>query len=461
MAKPDKSSTLRAEIHTINIRSPAHVILADACSAAKTLHNVANYFQKQAWLAQDRNNRAILSPFALRDVFIDAGTYKRLGGHIAAEVVIQVGRNWKSYRKAHNRWLSEYTEQINSHGIKYKLDATGHIRHDSKGDPIIDTSTANFLGEPRPPRYNKGSLNPITLDCGSFAQTNNIIIFPKRLGSIRIKPHTEHTIRSIRIIPKPGRFQIELVYKVAALQPQKDNGRYIGIDLGVNNFAAVVSTVPSFIPFVVDGRRIKSFNQYWNKTKAHYQSIAETLNHTKQTKRIQSLTEHRNNQINDFIHKASRYIADISHQHNISIIFIGKNINWKQRSNLGKHNNQNFVQLPHAKFISILTYKCAAYGIAVVPVDEHHTSDTSFIDHETPEKHESYLGKRICRGLFRAHNGTYINADVNAAYQIIQRANLTNVYSCAETIAAGEGRGRPLRPVRVSVYPLALTDKAA
>jgi len=121
---------------------------------------------------------------------------------------------------------------------------------------------------------------------------------------------------------------------------------------------------------------------------------------------------------------------------------VGKNENWKQEANLGKKTNQEFVQLPHAQFISMLVYKANAAGIEVIVHEESYTSKTSHLDWEQPTKQEHYKGKRIKRGLFVTENGTVVNADVNGAAQVARKVFPT---ACAYGIAGG------VNPVRVVI----------
>jgi putative transposase len=178
----------------------------------------------------------------------------------------------------------------------------------------------------------------------------------------------------------------------------------MGIDLGVGNFAAA-----------------KSANQYWNKRNAHLKSAADIVNKQKSTHMLIGLADKRNSAVKDFMHKASRSIVDMAANEDISVIVVGKNTGWKQESALSRVVNQSFVQIPHAKFIKMLTYKAARKGIAVVGTDEAYTSKTSFLDGELPVKHQPYAGKRIKGGLFRTAAGCLVNADINGAAQILRK----------------------------------------
>jgi len=444
----DDDERYQVEQHKIKRKTPYYKVLDEACGKAKALYNSINYAQRQAFFASGRDMGSFETNWKdERAVFIQTDVYKALGGHLSAEVVHQCVSNWKGFKAAWFDWHKEYTEQTGKEGIKYKYTATGEIKRNKKGEPVIDKATASYKGEPQPPRYIEAVHNAIMLDCGGFStKQNGVIKLPKRLGKIKIETCAAN-VCGVRILPRTNHFIIEIIYKLPPVTPALDNGIYLGVDLGVSNFAAVVSNT-GMKPVVVDGRFVKSVNQLWNKKKAHYQEMAERINGKKKTRKLDIIAEKRNRQVKDFLHKASRYITDLAIALNVTVIYIGKNTGWKQGVNLGKHTNQIFTQIPYARFIDQLTYKCASVGVTVITVQESHTSKTSFLDLERPCHHDLYVGKRIKRGLFRSSNGTLINADVNGAYQIMRKAGI-NV--CPNVVSTGGSSGCSLHPVRVGV----------
>ena len=246
------------------------------------------------------------------------------------------------------------------------------------------------------------------------AQTQSRI--PTKIKNIK-------SIQQIRLVPKGNHVVVEVLYKVTDTPLKEDNRRYAAIDLGVNNLATVVSNVDS--PKIINGRPLKSINQYYNKQKAKLQAKMDKEYGTskrKQTRREQSLTFKRNNKVNDYLHKTSRKIVNYLVSNNINTLFIGKNKEWKQNINIGKRNNQNFVNIPFYKLIQMLLYKCALEGITVKEIEESYTSKCSFLDDEEISKHEEYKGKRIKRGLFKTAGGNIINADVNGGLNILRKA---------------------------------------
>jgi putative transposase len=169
----------------------------------------------------------------------------------------------------------------------------------------------------------------------------------------------------------------------------------------------------------MNGRPVKSVNQYYNKKRARLQSTLK--GNRKTSNNLEKLTNKRTRKIDAYLHTASRRIIDLLVSEGIGTLVIGKNEQWKQETNMGKRNNQNFVSVPHARFIDLLTYKAELVGIRVVLTEESYTSKCSFLDDEEIGKHEHYEGKRIKRGLFRSQFGRLINADVNGAYNIIRK----------------------------------------
>ncbi|HMF30982.1 MAG TPA: transposase [Candidatus Lokiarchaeia archaeon] len=120
-------------------------------------------------------------------------------------------------------------------------------------------------------------------------------------------------------------------------------------------------------------------------------------------------------------HKVSRRVVTYCIEYDIGTIAIGYSAGWKQCLALGRRNNQNFAQVPHATLLAMITYKAQLVGITVIKVNEAYTSKCSFADGESIEKYAHYCGRRVGRGLFRTGTGKKINADVNAALNILKK----------------------------------------
>lgn len=257
--------------------------------------------------------------------------------------------------------------------------------------------------------FNKQTVSKTYLRKGLIKLYSLNILIPTKV--------TESNIVEVRILPRNNHHIVEVIYKVEEKESKPDNGRYASIDLGLNNLATISSNVVK--PFIVNGKPLKSINQYYNKEVARLQSLLK--NNRKTSKRIHSITLKRNNKIKDYLHKSSKTIVNFLVSNNISTLVIGYNEEWKQNINLGRRNNQSFVGIPFYTFIKQLEYKCKLEGINVIFTEESYTSKCSFLDSEPLRKHSTYKGKRIKRGLFRSAKGKLINADLNGSLNILRK----------------------------------------
>nr|DAJ74176.1 MAG TPA: endonuclease [Caudoviricetes sp.] len=223
-------------------------------------------------------------------------------------------------------------------------------------------------------------------------------------------------IQEVKVVPKKGFYAIQVVYKIEE-DKQVSSNNYAAIDLGLNNLATVTTT--NFSPFIINGRPLKSINHHWNKRVSKIKSKLPKGVYS--SKQIRQITNKRNRRVNNYLHQTSRTLVNELRKLSISKVVIGSNKGWKYNINLGKKTNQKFVQIPHQKYIEMISYKCKLAGIEVITAEESYTSKCSFLDNEMVEKHEEYLGKRIKRGLFRSSTGSLINADVNGAYNIMKK----------------------------------------
>ena len=253
-------------------------------------------------------------------------------------------------------------------------------------------------------------------------------------------------IQQVDVIKRAGHIQVLVMYKVPKPALKADNGRCLGIDLGLNNLATVVSNFKGFKPTIYDGKPLKAMNQKYNKYSSKLRSKLTIKGKERYiSHKINSLTRNRYNFIEDCFHKISTDIINQAVSNNVTTIVVGNNDLWKQEINLGKRNNQNFVQIPFEILIKKLKYKAFAKGINVITTEESYTSKCSFFDNEIPCKHENYQGKRIHRGLFRTSDKKTINSDVNGALNIIKKVVPT---FCCET--AGLEVADVANPLRIS-----------
>jgi putative transposase len=213
-----------------------------------------------------------------------------------------------------------------------------------------------------------------------------------------------------------------VVYTVQ--EPGKSNGKYVAlVDLGLNNLMAVTSNHPGIKPLLINGRPLKSINQFFNKRVAKSQSLYAE-------RQRKSLNSKRNRRIDNYLHTVSRRVIDWCQLNLIRHLIIGHNEGGKQDINIGKKNNQEFVQIPHAKLIRLLTYKAQLAGIEVTSTEESYTSKASALDRDELPTFNSraksnikpvFSGKRIKRGLYKASTGDTINADTNGSMNIARK----------------------------------------
>ena len=259
-------------------------------------------------------------------------------------------------------------------------------------------------------------------------------------------------VKEIRIIPKcDGRFfEIQYTYEAGSdIREELDINKAISIDVGINNFATCVTSEGR--SFILDGRRLKSINQWYNKNNSRLQSIKDKQKILSKTKQQSSLERNRNDRINDHISKCARHIINYCLDNNIGNIVIGYDPTLQKESNIGRRNNQNFVSIPFGRLKDKLSYLSEYYGINLIKQEESYTSKASFFDRDDipvyndddPKKYV-FSGTRVKRGLYKTSNSMCINADINGALNILKNSSvvsLTALYS----------RGQVDSPLRIRI----------
>ena len=307
-----------------------------------------------------------------------------------------------------------------------------------KGLKAFKKSRTSFTGCPKFPKFKdkiKGR-NIVIFTSNQFRHVDNNIYFPKKSGlkPIRTKLTSDTKIYQVRIIPKNDNYVVEIVYEFKEKNIEIINNDWLSIDLGLNNLATCVTTKGDK-PFIINGKPLKSMNQYYNKKKANLNSkLGHYINYKGErvqyckSKNINKLENKRNDKINDYLHKSSKMIIDYCKVNDINNIVLGKNIGWKLEINHGKKNNQNFVEIPFNKFESNLMYKCQKEGINFVSREESYTSKASAMDLDNipiynykNNSNYEFSGRRIKRGLYKTKDNTLINADVNGSINILRK----------------------------------------
>ena len=222
----------------------------------------------------------------------------------------------------------------------------------------------------------------------------------------------------VRMIPNRYNVKVEIVYNKETKRTDVDNSKYAAIDLGLDNLATMVTAEGCVI---FSGKFLKSYNNHFNKTLSHLQSIKDRQGIKRATRRIARMYDKRDRYMDDAFHKVSRQIVSTLVREKIGTLVVGYNAGWKQNSGIGRKNNQKFVQMPFARLTSYLRYKCEMVGIDFVEHEESYTSKCDALALEPIGKHKEYLGRRVKRGLFRSSTGKVINADQNGALNILRK----------------------------------------
>ena len=271
-------------------------------------------------------------------------------------------------------------------------------------------------------------------------------------------------IKEIHILPTKVYYKISFVYDNGfKVKPISDKinlktDNIMSIDLGLDNLATIVTRLSK--PIIIDGKSLKSSNRYFNRRISILQSMItkgldpespETKKLLKENKKLVKLYQKRINYIKDYLHKASILIINKALQENVKLIIIGYNKGWKNKINLGK-TNEKVMSIPHLKLVEYIEYKAKMYGIKTVRQEESYTSKCDALALEPVKKHQTYLGKRIKRGLFQSSINKLINADVNGALNIMRKYFQKIRVSCDSLIREIIGSGLVFRPVRA--YPM-------
>ena len=388
----------RTETHIIKESNPIYAWILEECLRSKNLYNRTLYIYRQAFTGK-HDNIPEFKDIIKHDKFIPSfGLVNRLNElkdvdfcsmmkkNGAQQIVFQVDKAMKTWFAS----LKSY-----------------------KKDP------SKFRGRPRIPSYKKkDELNCLTYTTADAKLQKDGTINIRK--DVKLPIHTNlSSFQQIRLIPKTGFIQVEIIYNKEINDTNLDKTRAIGIDLGLNNLMAITSNIGN-ISNLVNGRPLKSINQYYNKRKAHLMSLLEKGG-LKSSKRLRRLEMKRTCKIKDYLHKTSRRVVELMYNNNIGTCFIGHNKDWKQEVEMGKRNNQNFVSIPYSLLINMLRYKIEEKGGVLVELNEAYTSKCSFLDNEEICKHENYKGKRIKRGLFLSSDKKALNADINGSLNILKR----------------------------------------
>lgn len=279
-----------------------------------------------------------------------------------------------------------------------------------------EKSPSKFKSKPKLPKYKRGKKQNMVVFTTSACRLKNdgCIHFIKNIIQPIKTKIGENKLCQVRIIPQATCYVVDVIYEKKEQDLNLDKNNVLSIDLGLNNLCTCISNV-GIRPFIVNGKIIKSFNQWYNKRKARLMSY---IGDKGISNRLRQLNNYRNFWIDDHIHKISRFIVNHCIDNNIGSLVIGLNRGRKIGINLGKKTNQKFVEIPFSKLIDKISYKCKLVGISFQVNEESYTSKVDHLAFEKLCKHDVYLGKRKKRGLFQSSIGKLINADINGAIGI-------------------------------------------
>ncbi|NES81227.1 MAG: IS200/IS605 family element transposase accessory protein TnpB [Moorea sp. SIO2B7] len=357
---------------------------------AKNLYNLCNYYMRQSFFERVK----ALSNTELYHKFSSLDAYKQmLTTKIACSLIRQVCQSWKGDFQAHKDW------KINP---------------------------SKYLGEPRIPSYKhklKGRYRLIHKG-GEAIYKKSLKEGIYHLSQSQIKIKINRAIHPVlaRIVPRQGCCVIEIVYEVEKTKIETNAGIAV-IDLGINK--------PTVSPLLINGQPLKSINQQYNKVRG---SIQSRMGEYPSRIRLECIILKRNNKVSNYLHKTYFILVNYLKANQIKTLVVGNNDGGKQQINIGRRNNQNFVQITHARLLEMLQDKSQLAGIKLVTVNQAYTSKCSALDLEPICKHEKYVGKRIKRSLFKTGTGIVINADLNGSLNIIRmyspKAFIEGIESC-------------------------------
>lgn len=372
----------RVEQIIIKKSHPKFKVIDEMCFHSKNLYNEANYVLRQEFI--ENNNYVSYSD--MNKEFKTHENYKLCMSQPANCTLRLLDKNWKSYFSAIKDWQ----------------------KHPDK-----------YLGMPKLPKYlpKEGRFNWMIPNNSCLYDTENgEVYFRLRvLQGYHWKSRCIGRLIQVRFVPRNDQYIMEIVYETEVCENSDVSKRIASIDMGVDNLVTLTNNI-GIKPFIINGKPLKSINQYYNKQKAKLQSDLIKRNGRHWSKNLESLTTKRHQRIKNYLHNASAIVVKWCVENNIDTLIVGKNDTWKQ----DKKHMQNFTDIPYEMLIRQLKYKCENFGIKYVETEESYTSGTSFLDNELPTKENYNNERRIQRGLFQAKE-MLVNADVNGSLQIMKK----------------------------------------
>ncbi len=377
------------------------------CWNAKNLRNYANFIIRQEYI----KNKKYLNYNKIQKMVQNESVecYMILPAKLSQSILRELDQNWQAYFKAKSAYYKNpkkflgppkmpgyKDKKIGRTGINFNIQTISKV---ALIENLLKLSSLDFL---------------IKLRLLEAIDSDGVVTYRQNIN-----------LRDVSIIPKNDGYQVIVKYLDIDPIPKIESGSVAGIDLGVNNLAAIATNSKENPAFLLNGKPLKSMNAFYNKKLSKLKSELD-LNKTKKGKKrielkIQKLCRKRNFKVKHYLHEASKMVVNQLVSSGVTHIVVGKNIGWKQETNIGNVSNQNFVDIPHARFIDMLKYKWEKMGRTFETIEESYTSKCSFLDKEEICYHDTYLGKRGPRGLFTTKERHKINSDVNGAGNILTK----------------------------------------
>ena len=399
-----------------------YLTIKELCHTAKNLANEAIYNVRQYYFTEGEFLKYEKNYTLLKN----SPNYKALNSNMAQQILKEVDGSFKSFFG-----LLKLTKQGKYAFRDCKL--PHYLPKDGYATLVI-----GFV------RLNGNKL--ILPFSNNFKKTHKAV-------EITIPPELlDKKVKEIRIIPKAGArfFEIQYTYESECIQRNLNKNNALALDLGINNLVTAVSN--SGKTFIIDGRKLKSINQWFNKENARLQSIKDKQHFGKKTtNRQKAIARDRNNKVNDYMSKVARKVIDYCVANDIGTLVVGYNETFQRSSKIGKQNNQNFVNISYGRLRSKLKYLCELNSIVFEKQEESYTSKASFWDRDdipvynadNPKEYQ-FSGSRIHRGLYETAGGKTVNADVNGALNIMKKSNVVDMNILY-------GRGEVDTPVRIRI----------
>ena len=399
----------------------------DLCRKSKLLYNAALFRVRNIFTGYDKEHRTENEVEVFQEVALLQQSHpnmhvRRVISYTHLEKMMRVTENPDFFSGLPRQTAQQMVKQSVTDFKNWLASLREYKKHPEK-----------YLGKPKMPRYKKSDLTTVIITNQDAVLYRDDIGMSLKLPLQKQRLYfsnlsSDPVLKEVKIKPYYGRFLLCLTLEEPDVAFDPSGSHVCAIDLGTDNFAAIVCDDHSSA--IYKGRAVLSKIQWFHKQRAKYVSII-TKGHEKKhavSKRLRDLSFHYANFVKDQCHKISRSIIDFCMEHQCGTLILGVNLLWKQRANMNKINNQNFVSMPITLLRTMITYKALNAGIRIIEQEESYTSKADLIANDriptygVDDKDASFSGKRIKRGLYRCSNGMILNADCHAAANIMRKA---------------------------------------